>query len=269
MKSAYSTCDKGHYVYKYVLNNEVIYVGKTDTSLDSRIAQHGKSGDNIPSSAWKDINSSDVYYVTLNNSTMSDVVESELIRRYKPKYNVAKKSDWSGLPFPEPEWTKYEPQLQREPTKKTQKRKLTREEKYPKAVIEAYEENAFARKAVPYIITSILHCQFRISRFDRSEFLAIKAPEWVNEESRFYAVYKDVNGCSFRSFSSMYKNSEGLFIAVGSDDFRGLKESCGYICDNMRLYSKITGSILDEEYIRKLNSDMEKLSKILETVPRR
>ena len=40
---------------------------------------------------------------------MSDVVESELIGRYNPKYNTAKKSEWCGFPFIEPEWKKYKP----------------------------------------------------------------------------------------------------------------------------------------------------------------
>lgn len=50
---------------------------------------------------------SDIYYIELANSIMSDVVESELIRRYKPKLNVAKMSDWSGLEFTEPKWKKF------------------------------------------------------------------------------------------------------------------------------------------------------------------
>lgn len=97
----------GHYVYKYVLNDEIIYVGKCDGNLDSRLSQHGCKGDNIDAAAWNDIRASTVFYTELANSTMSDVVESELIRRYKPKYNRAKMSDWDGLTFPEPEWKKY------------------------------------------------------------------------------------------------------------------------------------------------------------------
>ena len=77
----------GHFVYKYVYKSEVIYIGKNDTNLIDRIRQHGKFGDNIPEEGWDEINSSDIYYIELANSIMSDVVESELIRRYKPKYN--------------------------------------------------------------------------------------------------------------------------------------------------------------------------------------
>ena len=97
----------GHYVYKYVLNDEIIYIGKCDSMLCNRIYNHGRAGDNITPDAWEDINNSEVYYIVLANRIMSDIVESELIRRYKPKYNIAKKSEWSGLPFVEPKWEKY------------------------------------------------------------------------------------------------------------------------------------------------------------------
>lgn len=97
----------GHYVYKYVFNGEIIYIGKCDSDLDQRLGQHGKSGDNIDKKYWDNINASDIYYCTLANATMSDVVESELINRYKPKCNTAKISNWDGLELPEPKWKKY------------------------------------------------------------------------------------------------------------------------------------------------------------------
>ena len=99
----------GHYVYKYVYNEEIIYIGKNDTDLYSRLRQHGKYGDNIPEEGWDKINNSDIFYCELPNATMSDVVESELIRRYKPKYNKAKMSEWCGIGFVEPEWKKIVP----------------------------------------------------------------------------------------------------------------------------------------------------------------
>ena len=93
-----------NYIYKYVYNNEIIYIGKTDTNLIRRLKQHGKNGDNIDSKYWDKLNKSDIYYCYANNKTMCDVIESELIRRYKPICNKAKKSDWSGIEFVEPKW---------------------------------------------------------------------------------------------------------------------------------------------------------------------
>lgn len=96
-----------HTVYKYVYNSEIIYVGKSDGYLPKRLGCHGRKGDNIPESAFREINDSDIYYAVLPNRIMSDVVESELIRRYKPIYNKAKKSEWDGLMFTEPIWKPY------------------------------------------------------------------------------------------------------------------------------------------------------------------
>lgn len=93
----------GHYVYKYVYDGEIVYIGKNDTNLETRINQHKLE------EKFKPYLKADIYYIELANSIMSDVVESELIRRYKPKLNVAKMSDWSGLEFAEPEWKLFKP----------------------------------------------------------------------------------------------------------------------------------------------------------------
>lgn len=86
-----------HYVYKFVLNDEIIYIGKSDVQSFDRIFQHGCFGDNIPEYAWEEINNSEIYYAPLLNRTMCDVIESELIRRYKPRLNRAKTTDWCGI----------------------------------------------------------------------------------------------------------------------------------------------------------------------------
>lgn len=96
-----------HYVYKFVKNNEILYIGKSNAKGFERIKAHGKSGDNIPEKYHNEINQADIYYAELPSSIMTDVVESELIRRYKPRYNKAKTSDWSGLEFVEPKWITY------------------------------------------------------------------------------------------------------------------------------------------------------------------
>ena len=130
----------GHYVYKYVLDGEIIYIGKNDTNLHDRIRSHGKSGDNITPEGWNDIKKAEIYFIKLANAVMSDVVEKELIRRYKPKYNKdGVKSQWQGIPFIEPEWKKYVP----EPPKQ-QKRALKREPisaKYLQSIRDALKRN--------------------------------------------------------------------------------------------------------------------------------
>lgn len=99
-----------NFVYKYVYKGEVIYVGKTNGPLERRLYQHGRSGDNIDSKHHEKLNNSTIYYFEAANSIMADVIESELIRRYKPKLNKAKTSDWTGLDFPELKWKRYVPE---------------------------------------------------------------------------------------------------------------------------------------------------------------
>ena len=96
-----------HYVYKFVKDGQILYIGKSDAQNFDRIKSHGKSGDNIPEKGWEEINSADIYYIITNNKTMTDVVESELIRRYHPPFNKSKQSEWTGIPFQEPEWIPY------------------------------------------------------------------------------------------------------------------------------------------------------------------
>lgn len=94
------------FVYKYVLNGEIIYIGKT-VNLDARIRQHARPGDNISPEAWPELRLATVFYFETPTETMADVIESELIRRHHPKWNRAKKSVWVGLPFPEPVFREY------------------------------------------------------------------------------------------------------------------------------------------------------------------
>lgn len=90
-------------VYKYVLNGVVLYVGRTQ-NLRRRLSQHCRKGDNVPKKAWGEMKKAAIFVCFVPNYIMADVIESEMIRRYEPKYNKAKTSAWCGLPFMEPEW---------------------------------------------------------------------------------------------------------------------------------------------------------------------
>ena len=95
----------GNYVYKFVYNDEIIYIGKCDTQSFNRVYAHGKNGDNIDPIGWDEINESDIYYTPLFNNIMSDVIESALIKKFQPKYNKSKTTcDWNGFDVPNLEW---------------------------------------------------------------------------------------------------------------------------------------------------------------------
>ena len=69
----------GHYVYKYVFNGEIIYIGKCDSDLDQRLGQHGKSGDNIDKKYWDDIKSGKRLLVSIYTARKSIV---DLMKEY-------------------------------------------------------------------------------------------------------------------------------------------------------------------------------------------
>lgn len=93
-----------HYVYKYVYNGEIIYIGKTSQDLANRLCNHGKEYDNIDEIYREEINQSVVFYIEFNSSIICDIAETCLINKYKPKCNKAKLIDGfedSGISFNE------------------------------------------------------------------------------------------------------------------------------------------------------------------------
>jgi excinuclease UvrABC nuclease subunit len=87
-------------VYKYVYNDEIIYIGKSDISLCARLNCHKTEVKFKPY-----IKESKIYYAELSNPAMSTIFETYLINKYKPILNVSMK--YSGevkIEIPEPEW---------------------------------------------------------------------------------------------------------------------------------------------------------------------
>lgn len=77
----------GHHVYKYVEDDEIIYIGKNDTDLHTRISQH------VSEKKFKEHPDAKIYYGKLANSVESRFMEMMLINRYKPILNVVDKEE--------------------------------------------------------------------------------------------------------------------------------------------------------------------------------
>lgn len=94
------------YVYKYVLNDEILYIGKSYLESFNRLRTHGhgNKSDNIPVSAHAEIDKADIYIATFSSPQTVDVLESLLINKYKPKYNVRIPNPYEGLEPAEIEW---------------------------------------------------------------------------------------------------------------------------------------------------------------------
>lgn len=94
-------------VYKYVYDNEIIYVGKSDHSILGRIKGHSTESKFKPF-----LKKCQIYYAWLPNPAFTTIFETFLINKYKPRLNVAMKYD-TILPFDicEPVWHLFNPSI--------------------------------------------------------------------------------------------------------------------------------------------------------------
>lgn len=87
-----------YYIYKYVINNEIVYIGQT-ANLENRIKQH--ENDKL-----KNLQAI-IYYFECNNKTAANSWEYNLINKYHPKYNIALKNENINIKIQEPKWIFY------------------------------------------------------------------------------------------------------------------------------------------------------------------
>lgn len=122
-------------VYRYVdkVTNEILYVGKTDSSLENRILQH-KSEDK-----FKKIDAR-IEYIELKNAMETRFYEFYYINKWKPALNVSDKyEDDLGVELPDAEWKLYVPE-KKEATTKHYPTKAEREARYRKMIDEMAEK---------------------------------------------------------------------------------------------------------------------------------
>lgn len=85
-----------YFIYKYVENNEIVYIGQT-IHLQERISQHSRESNFINFNGK-------IFYFTCNNRTEMDAYEYFLINKYQPKYNIQFKNKIEIIDFSEPQW---------------------------------------------------------------------------------------------------------------------------------------------------------------------
>ena len=93
-------------IYKYVDRDtgEIIYIGKSNSSIKSRINSHKRETKFLPY-----IGRCDVFIITLHNNVEIDILERALINKYKPKLNEIDVYPVSSnyIKIDEPEWNLY------------------------------------------------------------------------------------------------------------------------------------------------------------------
>lgn len=99
------------YIYKYVIKDNIIYIGKTNTSLYNRIKSHSKE------EKFKEYKDANVYCFQCKNRIETDIYEKYLINKYKPILNVMDKiSDTINIDIKEKDWMSYEEYLKNRDT---------------------------------------------------------------------------------------------------------------------------------------------------------
>ena len=112
---------KEHGVYKFVekKSGEIIYIGKSNKSIDNRIFAH-LAGKGIDEKFKKYKNKCEIYIALLPNSVETDIIERCLINKYKPELNIVDKQEGvSGyISINEPQWELWDIDKKKEERKK-------------------------------------------------------------------------------------------------------------------------------------------------------
>ncbi|MBE6869565.1 MAG: hypothetical protein E7494_12550 [Ruminococcus albus] len=87
-------------IYKYVYNSEIIYIGKSDSSILNRVNAHANEEKFKPY-----LEEAVVYYTECKNQAHTHILETFLINKYKPILNASMKYEEDlDLDINEPEW---------------------------------------------------------------------------------------------------------------------------------------------------------------------
>lgn len=96
---------KNYYVYKYVFDNSVIYVGLTD-NLKRRVKEHA-SGIGLESKFLPYLDTVEIYYHKCSNATEMKALEALLINHYKPMLNVVNVEPGDSTVITNVDWELY------------------------------------------------------------------------------------------------------------------------------------------------------------------
>ena len=87
-------------LYKYVYNDRIIYIGKSDANIMNRIKAHKTEDKFLPY-----INSISIFCADCKNPAHTTILETYLINKYKPELNKSMKyNDELNIKIDEPDW---------------------------------------------------------------------------------------------------------------------------------------------------------------------
>lgn len=93
------------YVYRYMIGDEWIYVGKASRSVSDRVKAHAKEEKFYPF-----LSQCSISFLTFESIGDMATAESALIKAFKPKLNIADKTEYSfpiQITFDDTQWKEY------------------------------------------------------------------------------------------------------------------------------------------------------------------
>lgn len=246
----------GHYVYKYVYDDEIIYIGKNDTDLITRIKQHEYEV------KFRPYIDSEIYYIELSNKAESKALETLLINKYKPKLNIADKySGCSFLNFEEPGWEKLNKLIQ----KNTAKNDSIKKDNVKRRISEINREKKKLKKELDFETICRKNCIWIYKNKNKlifnDEEVLLELPYDGNEENLFKTsfAYKTDDGgiCYTKVFGGGTYSNNIMLYHCGRDIYDEFIENFEIIIQQFN------------EQIEELESkytELEKLEKELITV---
>ena len=82
-----------YYIYKYISNNQIVYIGKTSRPVKQRIKEHSYEP------PFQQLINTQIYYSTFDDEATCSIAEIHLIDKYKPSLNRQILPDKSGTRF--------------------------------------------------------------------------------------------------------------------------------------------------------------------------
>lgn len=165
-----------HYVYKYVKDGKVIYVGKTNRSLKARIDAHAKEEKFVPYFPCE------IWISAFNNAAQVNGWESLLIDAYQPVLNITDK--FGGEPNQEIDrllWMPYNTYLDECIAKSTSRDKRESRERQRVSLIKHYQEKWEGQ---------VEHCQKQIADHEyMRKFFECDIIDWTHEQQFTFCVH--------------------------------------------------------------------------------
>lgn len=191
-------------IYKYVWHDEIVYIGKADKDIMSRIVAHKAESKFQP--YLKDCV---IYYTECVNPAHTTILETYLINKYKPRLNVSMKyKDRLPISLIEPEWKPISELPCEHKDKKQQKPHGDIWLKRRQYEIEYKRKKILAYKWIGELICS--HCQ-------EYSFETV-VPEWIWHDFFFHGI----DACFDSSCINIYPEFKNYKVMIKNQMVRAL-----------------------------------------------